>query len=434
MVMAISSLLKFTIYIVFGVLFFAINTQVSAQAPCVYYIDGLRTNPIISSTFEGDLTIKGEGENCFRRDLGWHYMIFLYPQGGFSGDGLSPSSGSWIYSAEPGLADRSALTPVDQNTFIARNVRFTDKGGFGERNKSVPIRVNVCTIDFASYVRARMPDVCRENRQEERRSVGVFEIRTQEPTPTLTPTPEPDLPKIPRDRNQCIYVVGETPDITVTNIQPVRTDVPTQVPYSQPAPQFYEWFWQDRGGWFGFPAEETIRPFEGAGELTFPIGSAHTQNIGSRTVCIDKLSQRRSGENCITLNFRASIPSGTNTSCNATDISPPVDRSAPPTPPCGTSLADTAACNTAIGRINVSSPQNFVARLFGIILGIAGIATIFLFIYSGYIFITSSGDKQKLQGARETITSAIVGLLFIIFSIALLEFLGVHLLRISTFG
>lgn len=103
----------------------------------------------------------------------------------------------------------------------------------------------------------------------------------------------------------------------------------------------------------------------------------------------------------------------------------------PAPPPCG---SDNPVCNTAIGNINVNSIQDFIRQLFAYILAIAGIAAVGLFIYSGYQIMTSGGDKQKVQGARETITSAIAGLLFIIFSIAILEFIGVDILKFPGIG
>lgn len=107
--------------------------------------------------------------------------------------------------------------------------------------------------------------------------------------------------------------------------------------------------------------------------------------------------------------------------------------------PCGkdnTLISDPRKCpsvNTAIGPIQIT-PQGFVQDIFTYVLTIAGFGAIIIIIYSGYTFITSRGDKEKIAGARETITSAIVGLLFIILSIVILEIIGVDILRIPGFG
>lgn len=104
-----------------------------------------------------------------------------------------------------------------------------------------------------------------------------------------------------------------------------------------------------------------------------------------------------------------------------------------PTPPCKKNLSS-AKCETALGDIDVSKPENFITTVFTFILGIGGAATLILLIYAGYVFMTSRGDKQKIQGARETIISAITGLIFIVLAIAILGFLGATLFDIPGFG
>ncbi len=99
--------------------------------------------------------------------------------------------------------------------------------------------------------------------------------------------------------------------------------------------------------------------------------------------------------------------------------------------PCenGSTNTNCTAIDTAIGTIN-TTPQGFIGTLFSFILTIAGTGALVLIIYSGYVFITSRGDKERIAAARETLTSAIVGLLFIIFSIVILETIGVDILQI----
>jgi len=47
--------------------------------------------------------------------------------------------------------------------------------------------------------------------------------------------------------------------------------------------------------------------------------------------------------------------------------------------------------------------------------------------------MTSQGDQEKIKAARERITSAIIGFLFLVFSLVLLEIIGVNILRIPGF-
>jgi len=96
-------------------------------------------------------------------------------------------------------------------------------------------------------------------------------------------------------------------------------------------------------------------------------------------------------------------------------------------------LGKCLSINTAIGNVGVK-PELFVGKVFQFVLAIAGFGAIILIIYSGYLFMTSQGDKERIAGARETITSAIVGLLFIILSFIILEIIGFDILRIPGFG
>lgn len=96
----------------------------------------------------------------------------------------------------------------------------------------------------------------------------------------------------------------------------------------------------------------------------------------------------------------------------------------------------TGLCNTiqtAIGPID-TTPQGFVRSIFRLVLWIAGFAAVIIVTIAGYIFITSQGNKEKISSARETLTAAIVGLLFIILSIVILEIIGVDILQIPGFA
>lgn len=87
------------------------------------------------------------------------------------------------------------------------------------------------------------------------------------------------------------------------------------------------------------------------------------------------------------------------------------------------------AVDTAIGKIS-TSPQGFVGSIMGVLLGFSGGIAILLIIASGYEMVTSQGNPEKVKAARERLTSAIVGLLFTIFSVAILQFIGVTILQI----
>lgn len=85
--------------------------------------------------------------------------------------------------------------------------------------------------------------------------------------------------------------------------------------------------------------------------------------------------------------------------------------------------------NTSFGSIQIST-TGFVRNLLSLLLGFAGGIALLLIMVSGYQIMMSQGEAEKVKGARETITSAIVGLLFIIFSLVILQIIGVDLLHI----
>lgn len=85
--------------------------------------------------------------------------------------------------------------------------------------------------------------------------------------------------------------------------------------------------------------------------------------------------------------------------------------------------------NTAIGPINTNVPS-LVSTIFTILLGLGGGVAILLIIAAGYQMMVSQGNPEKVKEARERLTSAIVGLLFMIFSATILQIIGVSILNI----
>jgi len=86
--------------------------------------------------------------------------------------------------------------------------------------------------------------------------------------------------------------------------------------------------------------------------------------------------------------------------------------------------------DTAIGCIPITNGNVFVEWLFPRLLGIMGGIAFLLMIYGGFLVITSGGNQEKLQAGQETITSAIAGLVFTIFSLFILELIGIEILHI----
>jgi hypothetical protein len=61
---------------------------------------------------------------------------------------------------------------------------------------------------------------------------------------------------------------------------------------------------------------------------------------------------------------------------------------------------------------------------------LAGGVAFLLMLSGGLIVLVSSGDPNRVKAGSELITSALAGLLFIIFSLFLLRLIGVELLKL----
>lgn len=88
---------------------------------------------------------------------------------------------------------------------------------------------------------------------------------------------------------------------------------------------------------------------------------------------------------------------------------------------------------TALGCIK-KEPTTIIRQLINIGLGMAGGFTLLTFLAAGFSYTTAQGDVKKVTEAREQITAALVGLLFIIFSVTILQFVGTTVLKIPGFG
>ncbi len=67
---------------------------------------------------------------------------------------------------------------------------------------------------------------------------------------------------------------------------------------------------------------------------------------------------------------------------------------------------------------------NIVGNSLSILIGIAVFASFIFIILGGISWITSGGDKQKLEKARGTIVFAIIGLIISISAFTIIHFLG----------
>ena len=96
----------------------------------------------------------------------------------------------------------------------------------------------------------------------------------------------------------------------------------------------------------------------------------------------------------------------------------------------GQNSTGTKGMYTALGCIPVENANGFIKWFLGRAILLAGGVAFLLMLSGGLMVIVSSGDPNRVKAGSELITSALAGLLFIIFSLFLLRLVGVEILQI----
>jgi len=95
-----------------------------------------------------------------------------------------------------------------------------------------------------------------------------------------------------------------------------------------------------------------------------------------------------------------------------------------------TNVADSGYIYTAIGCIPVLSTPKFIEWILRWAIGIGGGIALMLIIVASFQIITSSGSPEKVQAGKELLTSAIAGLIMLIFSVFILKIIGIDILKL----
>ncbi len=90
--------------------------------------------------------------------------------------------------------------------------------------------------------------------------------------------------------------------------------------------------------------------------------------------------------------------------------------------------------NTAIGCIPINDTNAFIGFILRWAIGIGGGIAFLLIVYAGFMIMSSSGNPERLKAGQELMTSAIAGLIMLIFSIFILRVIGVDILGLGKFG
>lgn len=87
--------------------------------------------------------------------------------------------------------------------------------------------------------------------------------------------------------------------------------------------------------------------------------------------------------------------------------------------------------DTAIGCIPVNDTNAFMGWVLGWAVGVGGGIAFLLIVYASFMVMTSQGDPARLKAGQELLTSAISGLIMLIFSVFILKFIGIDILGLD---
>jgi len=88
---------------------------------------------------------------------------------------------------------------------------------------------------------------------------------------------------------------------------------------------------------------------------------------------------------------------------------------------------------TSIGCVKNNLNSFIGETVFGMGIGLGGGFSLLCIIYAAFMMQSSQGNPEKLKKAQEMITSCIMGLMLIIFSVFILRLIGVNILKIPGF-
>ncbi|MBN1618976.1 hypothetical protein JW887_06600 [Candidatus Dojkabacteria bacterium] len=67
-------------------------------------------------------------------------------------------------------------------------------------------------------------------------------------------------------------------------------------------------------------------------------------------------------------------------------------------------------------NISISKPMDIVNAIVPAIYGIAGVAVFGFFVYGGFLWITSTGEPDKIKKATDTMINAVIGAAIVVFA------------------
>lgn len=107
----------------------------------------------------------------------------------------------------------------------------------------------------------------------------------------------------------------------------------------------------------------------------------------------------------------------------------------PPTPMPGRWYTMIGCINTDLGSFQQEGAAGSVVQtLLNLIFSVAGLIALIYFIYGSYLVLTSQADPEKLGEGRRVISGAIIGLIFSLLSVFIINLLASGVLKIPGFS
>jgi hypothetical protein len=94
---------------------------------------------------------------------------------------------------------------------------------------------------------------------------------------------------------------------------------------------------------------------------------------------------------------------------------------------------NTIGVKTAIGCIPTSDFRETIIFVLKWAYGVTAGVVVVMIILTGYALLTSAGNPDKLNGAKENIVSIFSGVIMVVFSLIILRIVGVDILGLPTF-
>ena len=93
-----------------------------------------------------------------------------------------------------------------------------------------------------------------------------------------------------------------------------------------------------------------------------------------------------------------------------------------PRPVAGQPGGEACACRDE-GRCSLDNVMQVFVNITVLILGVSGSVVLLMFVYGGFVWVTSRGDAKAIERGKDTINHAFIGFAIIILSYSLINFL-----------